>query len=106
MWNVTLARWLAPTGPGKLPVEVMAMSIAYDLDGWASVIIPHPPTLSLSLSSSSDHMPFYSLRAAVKFVMDEMNENERSVCTIITDSGPLDAAQIEELYRIVALEND
>ena len=51
-------------------------------------------------------MPFYSLRAAVKFVMDEMNENERSVCTIITDSGPLDAGQIEELYRIVALEND
>jgi hypothetical protein len=52
-------------------------------------------------------MPFDTLRAAVKFVMEEMNENERADAWINTEAGTLkDLAQIEDFYRIIALGDD
>ncbi len=82
------------------------MDIDYDLNGWATVILPRPPTLTPMISLGGDNMAFETLRAAVIFAMEELDENERAVCWIVTDSGPIkDVGQIEELYRIIALES-
>ena len=83
------------------------MAAAFDLDGWANVILPQPRSVMPSAFQTGDHMPFTTLREAIKYVMEELNDDERSNCWIITESGPLKGTpQFEELYRAIAAEDD
>ena len=84
------------------------MAAPFDLDGWADVILPPPASSIISMAfQSGDHMPFTTLRTAIKYVMEELEEGQRSVCWIVTETGQLKGeAQFAELYRIIAMEDD
>ena len=83
------------------------MAVAFDLDGWANVILPRPPSIMAIAFQKGDYMPFGTLRQAIKYVMEELDEPQRAVCWIVTQSGQLKGLeQFEELYRIIAIEGD